>query len=134
MMFLTKFFTRGFLSSPLGKLFLGLVVAVTIWVGFTLWLSNRDSNIREITLLEFNQQQLLLLEQQRRIYEERIVEVEQSQATRIAAITAERDAATTEAENLIKDIRSGKFDGDEEPSSAILREAIKQLQQRANGG
>lgn len=124
----------NFLRSTLGKIVLGVGLAVAVWAGFNLWLHNHDKAVREAAVLEFNQQQLLVLEQQRQDYERRITELEASQADRIAELEAERNAAQQEADDLIEGLRAGDFDGDDKPSSPILQETIRQLQQRANGG
>lgn len=124
----------NFLRSTLGKIVLGVGLAVAVWAGFNLWLHNHDNSIRDAALTEFNQQQFLELERQREEYEQRIADLEESQAERVGRLEAERDAAQEEAEELINDLRSGEFDGDDDPSSPILQEAIRQLQNRANGG
>lgn len=137
MFFLTKllaFLPGGnFLSSTLGKILIGAGLMLALWMGFNVWLSNHDDDIRNAARLEFNQEQILVLEEQRQEFTRRMMQLEASQADRIATLQSERDEAQAEAEELITSIRSGEFDGDEDAASPILQETIRQLQLRSTG-
>lgn len=101
-------------------------------VTFMIWLNHHDAEIRDAALQEFNQEQVVEFERARQEYERRIAELEEEQVIRIAELEAERARLIQEAEELINTIESQKLEGEDTPSSEVLRETMRLLQERTD--
>lgn len=124
----------GFFKTTLGKVSIVLGLLVAAYIGFNIWLSNHEDKIRDAALLEFNQQQLILLEEQRLKFERGMKAIEDAQKARISELETRNKEFREEADELIARLQSGQFDGVDDESSDILIETLKELQRRANQG
>lgn len=138
MFFLTRLLAflpfGNFLRGPLGKILLVGGLILILYFGFQIWLNRFENTVRENALLEFNQAQIELVEEIRQNYEAQIQAILAEQEERLAALEAEREVLEAEAQELLQRLESGEFEGREDEASPVLREAIRLLQERANGG
>lgn len=118
----------NFFRGPFGKFAIGAIIVIVAFLGFRYWLFQHDERVRNELLIGYNQQQIVLMQEQQEEFDELMKQALQGQALRLKDLVEDRDRIQERADDIIN--RLGGLDGGD--ASEVLRSAVQLLKEQGS--